>query len=111
MVKFLNRKDAENVLANKKKFRDVDISKILTDTTEVMSEQSAGVENEWRNVVNNSRKRKKLILCLYYKRLYCLVKVKKTEGLVSNLWVFNGTIHMREIHNSRVIDITHESDI
>lgn len=44
MVKFLNRKDAENILANKKKFRDVDISKILTDTTEVMSEQSAGVE-------------------------------------------------------------------
>ena len=57
------------------------------------------------------KKKKKLILSLYYKRLYCLVKVKKTEGLVSNLWVFNGTIHMREIHNSRVIDITHESDI
>lgn len=43
--------------------------------------------------------------------LYGLVKEKKTEELASDFWVFNGTICMRDLHNSQVIDITHESDI
>ena len=39
-VKFLNRKDAENILTNKKKIRDIDMSVIVTDDTEVKSDQS-----------------------------------------------------------------------
>ena len=37
-VKFLNRKDTENILTNKKKFRDIDISEIVTDGTEARSD-------------------------------------------------------------------------
>ena len=61
-MKFSNRKDAENILTNKKKFRDIDFSKIVTDDTEIRSDQSLEVQNEWKNVVSNPTKRKK---CLY----------------------------------------------
>ena len=50
-------------------------------------------------------------LCPYYRYLYGLVKEKKAEGLIFDFWVFNGTIRMRELQDSRVINITHESDI
>ena len=50
-------------------------------------------------------------LCPYYKYLYGLAKEKKAEGLILDFWVFNGTIRMRELQDSRVINITHESDI
>ena len=50
-------------------------------------------------------------LCPYYRYLYGLVKEKKAESLIIDFWVFNGTIRMRELQDSRVINITHESDI
>ena len=42
-VKVLNRKDAKNILLNKKKFKGIDISKIVTDDIEVRSDQSPEV--------------------------------------------------------------------
>ena len=85
IAKFLNRKGAENFLTNKKKFRYIDISKIVDVDTEVRSSQFPEVKNEWRNAVSNLTKRKKLFisqnLCLYYRYFYCLVKEKKTGGL------------------------------
>ena len=50
-------------------------------------------------------------LCLYYRYLYGLVKDKNAESPISYFRVFNGTIRMRELQDSRVINITHESDI
>ena len=61
-----------------------------------------------------SRKRKIFIsqnLCPYYRHLYGLVKEKKAEGQIFDFWFFNGTIRMRELQDSCVINITHESDI
>ena len=89
--------------------------KIVTDDTEVNGLQSPEVQNEWRNVVSNPTKKKKLFisqnLCPYFRYLYGLVKEKKTEELISNFWVFNVTILRRELHDSRVVVISHESDI
>ena len=61
-----------------------------------------------------SRKRKIFVspnLCPYYRHLYGLVKEKKAEGLIFYFWVFNRTIRMKELEDSCVIKITHESDI
>ena len=43
IAKFLNKTNTENILVNKKKFRDTDIWKIVTDDTEVRSDQSPEV--------------------------------------------------------------------
>lgn len=56
-----NRKVAKNTLTNKKKFRDNDISNIVTNNTKVRSNQSPEVQNEQRNVVGNPTKRKKKV--------------------------------------------------
>ena len=40
-------------------------------------------------------------LCPYDRYLYGLVKEKKAEGLIFDFWVFNGTIRMRELQDSR----------
>ena len=91
IVKFLNRKDAENVLANKKKFRDIDISKIVTHDTEVSSDHFPEVQNGCMNIFSNPTKRKKLFisqnLSPFYRYLYGLVEEKETEGLITDLWV------------------------
>ena len=42
-----------------KKIRDIDISKIVTNDTEIRSNQSQKEQNEWRNVVSNQSKREK----------------------------------------------------
>ena len=42
-----------------KKIRDIDISKIVTNDTEIRSDQSQKEQNEWRNVVSNQSKREK----------------------------------------------------
>ena len=113
IVKFLNRKDAENVYSNNRKLKDVDISCLLSDGIQDRNDISAGSQNDWREG-GLSRKRKIFIsqyLCPYYRYLYGLVKKKKAEGLIFDFWVFNGTIRMRELQDSPVTNITHESDI
>ena len=114
IVKFLNRKDAENVYSNKKKLKDVDISCLFSDDDmQGRNDMTTGSPNDWREE-GLSRKRKIFVsqnLCPYYRYLYGLVKEKKAEGLIFYFWVFNGTIRMRELQDSRVINITHESDI
>ena len=113
IVKFLNRKDAENVYSNKKKLKDVDISCLLSnDDMQGKNDMITGSQNDWREG-DLSRKRKIFIsqdLSPYYRYLYVLVKEKKAEGLIFDFWIFNGTIRMRELQDSRVINITHESD-
>ena len=74
---------------------------------------TAGSQNDWREE-GLSRKRKIFVsqnLFPYYRYLYGLVKKKKAEDLIFDFWVFNGTISMRELQDSRDINITHESDI
>ena len=111
IVKFLNRKDAENVYSNKKKLKDVD--SFSNDDMQGRIDMTTGNQNDWREG-GLSRKRKIFVsqnLCPYYRYLYGLVKEKKAEGLIFYFWVFNGTIRMRELQDSRVINIIHESHI
>ena len=61
VVKFLNRKVVGKILTNKKTFRDIDISKIVTNGTEVRSDQFPKVQNEWSNVDSNRPKGKNLL--------------------------------------------------
>ena len=80
------------------------------DDMQGRNDMTTGSQNDWRSV----QKKKKFVsqnLCPYYRYLYGLVKEKKVEGLIFDFWVFNGTIRMRELQDSRVINITHESDI
>ena len=99
-VKFLNRKDAENVYSNKKKLKDVDVSCFLSeDDMQGRNDMTAGRQNDWREG-GLSRKVKIFVsqnLCPYYRYLYGLVKEKKAEGLIFDLWVFNRIIRMREL--------------
>ena len=94
-VKFLNRKDAENVYSNKKKLKDVDISCLLSDDDmQGRNDMTTGSHNDWREG-GLSRKRKIFVsqnLCPYYRYLYGLVKEEKAESLIFDFWVFNGTI-------------------
>ena len=90
IVKFLIRIDTDNALANKEKFRYIDISKIVT---EVSRDHSPEVQNAWRNIVSNQTKRKKLFisqnLCLYYRCLYELLK----ENRRTYLWLLGFQWH------------------
>ena len=54
-VKFLNRKDAENVYSNKKKLKDVDI--FSNDDMQGRIDMTTGSQNDWREG-GLSRKRK-----------------------------------------------------
>ena len=70
-------------------------------------------QNDWREG-GLSRKRKIFVsqnLCPYYRYLYGLVKENKVKGLIFDFWVFNGTLRTRELQDSRVINVIHESDI
>ena len=114
IVKFLSRKDDENMYSNKKKLKDVDISCLLSDDDiQDRNNMTTGGQNNWREG-GLFRKRKIFVtqnLCPYYRYLYGLVKEKKAESLIFNFWVFDGTICMMELQDSCVINITHESDI
>ena len=114
VVKFLNRKDAEYMYSNKKKLKDIDISFLLSDDDiQDRNDMTTGNQNDWRER-GLPRKRKNFVsqnLCSYYRYFYGLVKEKKADGLIFDFWVFNGTILMRELQDSCVINITQESDI
>ena len=114
VVKFLNRKDAKYVCSNKKKLKDVDISFLLSDDDiQDRNDMTTGNQNDWRER-GLPRKRKNFVsqnLCSYYRYFYGLVKEKKADGLIFDFWVFNGTILMRELQVSCVINIIEESDI
>ena len=113
IVKFLKRKDAENVFSNKKKLKEVDISCLLSDGLQDKNNMTIGGHNDWRNG-GLYRKRETFVsqnLFPCYRYLYGLVKEKKADDLIFDFWVFNGTNHMRKLQDSRIINITHESDI
>ena len=100
IVKFLNRKDAENVYSNKKKLKGVDISYLLfDDDIQVRNNITTGSQNSSRER-GLSRKRKIFVLqnlYRYYRYLNGLVKEKKAEGLIFYFWVSNGTICTRQL--------------
>ena len=100
IVKFLNRKDAENVYSNKKKLKGVDISYLLfDDDIQVRNNMTTGSQNSSRER-GLSRKRKIFVLqnlYRYYRYLNGLVKEKKAEGLIFYFWVSNGTICKRQL--------------
>ena len=67
---------------------------------------TTGGQNDWREG-GLSKKRKKFQshnICQYFRYLYGLVKEKKVKGLIFYFWVFNGTIHMRELHTNLIFD-------
>ena len=112
IVKFFNRKDAENVYSNKKKLKDVDISCLFSD----------GIQDRKRHDHRESRRLEGGLSVMKKKSFYTtkslsviqifvwLVKEKEAEGVIFYFWVFNGTIRMRKLLDLRVINITHESD-
>ena len=110
----MNRKNAENVYLNKKKLKDVDISCLLSDyDIQGRNDMTPGSQNDWREG-GLSRKREMFVsqnICPHYRYLFGLVKDKKAEGLIFYFCVFNRTIRIRELQDSHVINITHESDI
>ena len=105
IVNFLNREDAENVYSKKRKLKDVDISCLLSDDIQNRNDINRGSQNDWRDG-GLSRKRKIFII-----KESGLAKAKKAQGLIFYFRFFSGTIRMRELHDSRVINNTHESDI
>ena len=113
IVTYLNRKDAETVFPKMKKLKDIGISKTASDLLPDSSSIATDNDNDSRNVTYAREKRLFIsqTLCPYYCCVYGLVKEKKTESIIYGLWVSNGTIHVIELQDSRVIDITHESDI
>ena len=57
IVKFLKRKDAENVFSNKKKLKDVDISYLLSDDDmQGRNNIATGSQNNWRKVCPEKEK-------------------------------------------------------
>ena len=76
IVKFLNRKDAENVYLNKRTLKDIDISCCLSDGIQDKNDITTGSQSDWREG-GLSRKRNIFIsqnLCPYYRYLYSLLK-------------------------------------
>ena len=76
IVKFLNRKDAENVYLNKRTLKDIDISCFLSDGIQDKNNITTGSQSDWREG-GLSRKRNIFIsqnLCPYYRYLYSLLK-------------------------------------
>ena len=114
IVKFLNRKDAENVYLNQNKLKDVDISCLLSDyDIQGRNGMTPVSQNDWREG-GLSKKRAIFVsqnFCPYYRYLFGLVKGKKAEGLIFYFCVFNRTIRIRELPDSHLINITPESDI
>ena len=100
--------------SNKKKLKDIDISFLISDDDiQDRNDMTMGNQNHWRER-GLPRKRKIFVsqnLYSYQRYLYALIKEKKAEGLIFYFWVFNGTILMRELQDSCVINITQESDI
>ena len=94
--------------------KDVDISCLFSDDDmQGRNDMTTGSRNNWSEE-GVSRKRKIFVsqnLCPYYRYLYGLVKEKKAEGLIFYFSVFNGIIRMRELQDSHVINVRHESDI
>ena len=57
IVKFLNRRDAENVYSNKKKLKGVDISCLLSDDDmQGRNNMITGSQNNWREVCPEKEK-------------------------------------------------------
>ena len=93
IVKLLNRKDAQNVLAEKHKLRSINFYDDNTNTN-----------NKRKIFINQS-------LCPYYRKLYGMVKDLNKEGLIDSFWIANGTIKIRESSRWKPISITHEFDL
>ena len=93
IVKLLNRKDAQNVLEKKNKWRSINLYDDNIDTN-----------NKRKIFINQS-------LSLYYRTLYGMVKDLNNECLIDSFRIANGTIKIRESSQCKSISVTHESDL
>ena len=93
IVKLINRKDAQNVLEEKRKLRSINLYDDNTDTY-----------NKRKVFINQS-------LCPYYRKLHVMVKGLNNESLMDSFWVANATKKIRESSLSKLISKTHESDL
>ena len=108
IMKFVNQKDAEAVMANKFKLRR--IRDIYVPPDDVDDGNDGNVKNKDSHgskvviFINQS-------LCPYYRYLYGLVKDRKNEGIIDDFKIVNGIIKVRETGSSKYISILHESDL
>lgn len=91
ILKFVNRKDCEAALKNKKKLAKIDKEKI-------------GLPKDAQLYFNNN-------LCPFYRRLaWKCRKLKRTTNIMS-CWNENGIVHLRINEGDKYMKITHDSDL
>lgn len=91
-VKPLNRKDSQDILEEKYKLRNI-----------VLYNHDESKNNRRRKIFINQS--------LYYRKLYGSVKDLNNESLIDSFWLLNGTIKIRESSQSKLVSVTHESDL
>ena len=90
ILKLSKRKDAEKIILNKKKLKNIDHKKIrFSSGTKVFINES---------------------LCGYYKLLWSKCKKLFLEKKVASFWVTNGTVKIKLL-NDQIHSITHEADL
>ena len=90
IVRFVNRKNCEQLLRKSKKFSNP------------QTQESAGLNN--RIFINNN-------LCGYYKMLWGKTKHLYQMKLIDEFWVFNGNINVIVNKNDNPVRITHINDL
>ena len=90
IVKFSRRKDCSLALYNKKKLKDMDLRKIGLPKNNIY--------------VNES-------LCGYYKGLWNMCKMIKSQGLIHSFWVSNGSVRYNFVAKGDFKFVTHEEDL
>ena len=93
IVKSLNRKDAQNILEENHKLRSINLY-----------DDNTGSNNRKKTFISQN-------LSPYYRKLYSMVKDLNNKGLIDPFWIANETIKIRESSQSKLISITHESDL
>ena len=93
IVKSLNRKDAQNILEENHQLRSIN-----------PYDDNTGSNNRRKTFISQN-------LCPYYRKLYSMVKDLNNKGLIDPFRIANETIKIRESSQSKLISVTHESDL
>lgn len=88
IIKLVNRKDVQLILANKKKLKDTDKTRL-------------GFENGTKVFINES-------LCPYYKGLWTKAKKLLKHELIQSFWTSNGTVKVRSIGEDKAVPVFHD---
>ena len=73
IVKLLNKKDAQNVLEEKRKLRSINLYD--DDNTDTNNKRKIFIDQNF---------------CPYYRKFYGMVKGLKNEGLINSFWISKG---------------------